>query len=104
MIGSRLKNIRKERNIKPEDIAKELSISVQAYYKYENDINEPNLENLKKLSKILHISIDELLDNKTNIINIEALEIIRKDTVLKILNMPKTQLDRVSAFIKGMIE
>lgn len=104
MIGKKLKELRKEQKVKPDEIARLLSISLQAYYKYENDINEPNIENLMKLANFYHISIDALVGNKTNLINLDVLEPERKEAVESILKMTNSQLGRVSAFIKGMIE
>lgn len=104
MIGAKLKQLRKAQGSKPEEIAKLLSISVQAYYKYENEINEPNIENVKKLANFYHITTDELLGNATHLINIEALETEKKNIITNILNMTNSQLNRVSDFIKGMME
>ena len=104
MIGAKLKSLRKEQKVKIEELAKELSISVQAYYKYENNVNEPNLDNVKKLAKFFHVTTDELLGNQTNLINLEALETQRSTVVKKVLSMNKNQINRVDDFIKGMIE
>ena len=104
MIGNKLKSLRKEQNAKLDDLAKELSISVQAYYKYENNVNEPNLENVKRLANFFHITTDELLGNQTNLINLEALEPQKCAIIKKVLNMKNNHLNRLDDFISGMIE
>ena len=46
---------------------KKLGISFRTYQNYElltSNNREPDLKTLCKISKILHISVDELLDNK----------------------------------------
>lgn len=57
----KLKELRKKHKSKPEDLAKLLCISVQAYYKYENGTNEPNIENLLKLADYYQVTVDYLL-------------------------------------------
>lgn len=56
-----IKNLRIKNNKKPEDLAKMLCISQQAYYKYEKEINEPNIENLCKLADLYNVSLDYLV-------------------------------------------
>ena len=56
-----IKKLRKENGSNPNELAKLLNISVQAYYKYENEINEPNIENLCKLADYYNVSIDFLI-------------------------------------------
>ena len=103
MIGERLKKLRKKQNVKIEDIANELSVSIQAYYKYENNVNEPNLENVKKLAKLFHVTADELLGSKTNLINLEALETQKANIIKKVLSMNNNQINRVDDFVNGMM-
>ena len=102
MIGTKLKQLRKDNNVRPEDLAKLLSISLQAYYKYESNINEPNNENLLKMAQFFHITTDELLGNETNLINLKALDIDRARAIKDIINMPNNQFDRVDSYIKGI--
>lgn len=56
-----IKNLRKTNNKRPEDLAKMLNISLQAYYKYEKEINEPNIDNLCKLADYYNVSLDYLV-------------------------------------------
>lgn len=62
-----LKSIRQACKISQKDMAKKLGISFRTYQNYElltSNNREPDLETLCKISKILSVSIDELLDNK----------------------------------------
>lgn len=56
-----IKNLRINNNKKPEDLAKMLCISLQAYYKYEKEVNEPNIQNLCKLADLYNVSLDYLV-------------------------------------------
>ncbi len=56
-----IKNLRKEKKASPEELAKLMCVSLQAYYKYENGTNEPNIENLCKLADYYNVSLDYLV-------------------------------------------
>ena len=62
-IGERIKQARKEMGISQEQLADKLPVSRAAVAKWENDIGMPDIENLKKLSEVLGMSIDEIVGN-----------------------------------------
>lgn len=57
----KLKELRISSNKRPEDIARLLNISVQSYYRYESDQNEPNLTNLVKMADYFGVTLDYLV-------------------------------------------
>ena len=63
-IGKRIAALRREKNLKQEDLAQMLEVSPQAVSKWENDQTCPNISLLPKLAKILGVSVDELLSGK----------------------------------------
>ena len=60
-LGKRISEQRKIKGLTQEDLAEKLNISAQAVSKWENDQSCPDISILPELSKILGISIDELL-------------------------------------------
>ncbi len=58
-----LKYLRKERGLTQEKLAEKLNISRQAVAKWENGDSMPDSENLKEISNMFGVSIDQLLDN-----------------------------------------
>ena len=66
---NKIKDYRKSKNITQEEMAKMLNVSRQSYINYESGDTEPPFETLKKISSILNVSIDCLLDNKEYINN-----------------------------------
>lgn len=56
--------IRKEKGLSQEELAVLCNVSRQAISKWENGTANPDLENLKVLSQSLHVSIDDLVNNK----------------------------------------
>ncbi len=67
MFMKKLKEVRNGAGLSQKALAERLSISQQAYAKYENGTASPNPETIKKLSEILNVSADYLLGTETNI-------------------------------------
>ena len=63
-IGKRIDALRREKNLKQDDLAQMLEVSHQAVSKWENDQTCPDISLLPKLAKILGVSVDELLSGK----------------------------------------
>ena len=79
-LGKRISEQRKIKGLKQEDLAEKLNISAQAVSKWENDQSCPDISILPELSKILGISIDELLTGEKNMPSVSMLpEALRKD-------------------------
>lgn len=78
-IGKRIANARKSKNIKQDELAEKLSVSPQAVSKWENDISCPDISLLPSLSKILGITVDELLSGKQEPAAVFVPEKQRKD-------------------------
>ncbi|UXU79063.1 helix-turn-helix domain-containing protein [Mammaliicoccus sciuri] len=65
-LASKLRYFRKTKKLTQKDVADHLNITPQAYQRYESqtNTNEPNLENLKKLSNLFDINLGELINEK----------------------------------------
>lgn len=61
-LGNKLYELRKEKNLTQEDLALLLDISDKSVSKWENGSSKPSLSNLKKLSNIFDISLDDLIE------------------------------------------
>lgn len=62
MIGSRIRELRRERGMTQEQLAKSVGISFQAISKWENNIALPDITLVPKLAQIFDVSIDDLFD------------------------------------------
>ncbi len=71
-----LKQIRKQRKLTQKDIAKNLNIDYTTYGRYENGLTEPNIDTLLKLSKILGVSIDYIVNNKPTMLTEQEREML----------------------------
>lgn len=65
-IGTRIKELRKKRNISQEDLANELYVSRQTISKWESDIVSPDIKNIEMISKYFDVSADYLINGKEN--------------------------------------
>ena len=59
--AEKLKQIRKQAGMSQEQLAEKLGVSRQAVTKWETDAGIPDIGNLRAISDLFHISIDELL-------------------------------------------
>lgn len=66
-IGEKLKLLRTEKRITQEALAENLNVSRSAIAKWETDNGVPEVSNLKIISKLFDISVDELIDDTRKI-------------------------------------
>ena len=62
-LGEKILKLRKKEGLSQEELSDKIKVTRQTISNWELGETSPNPEQLKKLSKELHISIDELLDN-----------------------------------------
>ena len=63
MLGEKIYELRKSKGLSQEKLAEEVNVSRQTISNWELGETSPNPEQLKSLSKILNVSVDELLNN-----------------------------------------
>ena len=63
-IGKRIALLRKEKGLTQEELATHMGVSPQAVSKWEHDQTCPDISALPKLSRLLGVSVDELLEGK----------------------------------------
>lgn len=80
--NEKLKALRIKRQLTQEDIAEKLSISRQSISKWEQGINEPDIQTLKQLCIILDVGIEELIDDDKEVIVSTDLKIKKVSQVL----------------------
>ncbi len=86
-IGKRIAENRKKKNLKQDELAELLGVSAQAVSKWENDLSCPDISLLPELSKILGISIDEIVQGKKESEVVLLPETERKDIDKMILRI-----------------
>lgn len=75
MFGDRLKELRKEKKLKQEDIAEICDVASQTISNWENNITQPPFEVVKKIAEYFGVTIDYLLNfTQDDVDNIEKLK------------------------------
>lgn len=85
MFSEKLRETRKLKKLTQSQLASLLNISVTTYGDYERGRTEPDLERLKKLAKILDVSIDYLLEVERNT-DVEYVK-VKKEKMDQLLNL-----------------
>ena len=88
IIAKYLQFMRKSHNYTQEELAGRLDISRQAVSKWETGITMPDLDTLLKISKLYHITINEILEpdiQPERITDFEQISIIPQEELREIL-------------------
>ena len=72
-LGTRIAALRKQKDLRQDDIAQLLDVSPQAVSKWENDQTCPDIGLLPKLAQILGVTTDELLSGKQELQEVRVL-------------------------------
>lgn|GEM_PF-6413832 len=72
--AAKIRQLRKEKGLTQDELAKLLGVTNQAVSKWENGLSYPDVALLTKLAEVLGISIDSLLDDNSEIVREAAPE------------------------------
>lgn len=61
--GEKIQQLRKEQNLSQEDLAEQLGVSRQAVSKWERDAGYPETEKLIRMSRLFHVTMDDLVND-----------------------------------------
>lgn len=97
MLGKKIKKLREQNKYTQEDVANYLGVAPQTVYKYEKEINEPDLSTISKLADFFNVSVDYLLGRDTmqiaastkNGIDLSDICDEDKDTIMNIVRMAR---------------
>ena len=96
--GKRIALLRKEKGLTQEELATHMGVSPQAVSKWENDQTCPDISALPKLARLLGVTVDELLEGKTETTAVRVLPPEQrrdiKDMMLRII-VDSAQGDKV---------
>ena len=80
-LGTKLRILRKERNLTQDEVAKALEFSRSVYSQYECDEREPSFSRIIALSRFYMVSLDYLADNNEEY-NINLSQLTKEDQAL----------------------
>ena len=90
--GENLINLRKQKGWSQDDLADNLNLSRQAISKWENDTSKPDIDNIKKISKIFSITIDDLLNNDVVKDKAVTLNVKKEEKMERVINIVKCMI------------
>lgn len=87
----KLKEIRTQKGMTQQEVAKKLNITQATYSGYESNKYEPSIDILISISKLFKVSIDYLVNNDNNFsIDLSNLSDMKKELLQDILNLDET--------------
>jgi transcriptional regulator with XRE-family HTH domain len=95
MPGTIIRKFRELRNYSQDYVAKEMGISQNAYSKIENNITQLTVSHVKQISRILEVSIMDLLKDDFEIHKPEMIQVesVTKESILQGLNRLQGKLE-----------
>ena len=90
-LGQNILNLRKKNGLSQEQLGEKVDVTRQTISNWELEETQPNPEQLKALSKVLKVSVDELLDNDL------------QDLVLAKVKITETQTKSIKKILKGIL-
>ena len=103
-IGNKLNQLRKLSGMTQEQLAEKINVSRQTISKWESDNTSPDLESIVKISKIFHVSLDDLLkEAKTSMTNRNNEQITLEDLMKINLHNRKMMLLLIGGLLSVMV-
>ena len=90
-LGQNILELRKKSGLSQEQLGDKVNVTRQTISNWELEETSPNPEQLKQLSKVLKVSVDELLDNDL------------QDLVLAKVKMTEKQTKTIKKILKGIL-
>lgn len=103
-IGNKINQLRKLSGMTQEQLAEKLNVSRQTISKWESDSTSPDLESIVKISRIFHVSLDDLLkEGETGMANKNDEQLTLEDLMKINLHNRKMTLLLISGLIFIMV-
>lgn len=99
MLGENIKKIRIEKGLTQKELADKVGISGAFMSLIEKGANNPSDENLKKISDVLNVSVDDLKTRETETPTIELISLL-----IKLTEKNKIKWENMSPFNKNISE
>ncbi|MEG2984410.1 MAG: helix-turn-helix domain-containing protein [Peptostreptococcaceae bacterium] len=81
-IGDTIRRLRRDKSMTQDDLAKYIGVSIPAISKWESGISYPDITTLPILANLFEVTIDNLLNYKPDLDDIEIIEIVKECEML----------------------
>jgi transcriptional regulator with XRE-family HTH domain len=92
--GKRLTEVRKNKSLSQEDLAKHLGTKSPVIGRYERDEMKPSIDTANKLAEFLEVSLDYLIGNMDVLLDTNTL-----NRILEVQQLPDDVKDKLFYFI-----
>lgn len=92
----------KQSKKKKKDLAVAANITTNTIRNYENGNSEPSLSTLIKMADFFGVSLDTLVGNSKDIVDLKVLNKDKQKLIKEILNLNPQDTNNVISFIQGM--
>ncbi|WP_219994974.1 helix-turn-helix domain-containing protein [Flavobacterium profundi] len=92
--GKRLTEVRKNKNLSQEDLAKHLGTKSPVIGRYEREEMKPSIDTANKLAEFLEVSLDYLTGNTDTLLDTNTL-----NRILEVQQLPDDVKDKLFYFI-----
>ena len=99
----RLLELRKSKKISQAELSKILNIPQTTYSSYETNRTMPDINTLLKLAKYYNTTIEFILGENTEIVNLLTLSNVKSDIIKNVLEVDEIQAQRIKSYIDGII-
>ena len=99
-LGRRIAQLRKEKELKQDDLAQMLDVSAQAVSKWENDLAVPDALKMIQLADILDTDIEYLSSGRRNFARRPPVVLTEVKVVEKVVEKPVTQIQTVEKVVE----
>ena len=79
-LGQNILNLRKKNGLSQEQLGEKVNVTRQTISNWELEETAPNPEQLKLLSKALNVSVDDLIDNDLQNVDLSKIKMTEKQT------------------------
>jgi transcriptional regulator with XRE-family HTH domain len=101
-LGNKIRTLRLERGWSQPELAQKIGATKQRVWRYENDINAPVFEVLKKIAKVFNVSLDYLVFDEEQSANIKDKNLLHSFQIADKLAPQKKKL--IKDMIKAVAE
>ena len=103
MIGKKILELRKKNNLSQEKLAESIGVSRQTISNWELGETSPDLKQAGELSKILNISLDELVGNENILLEKVTNTEINSNIIIKLIKISGITLGLVLFFVLAIV-
>ncbi len=99
-----IKDLRTNLKLTQKELAAKLNIDKSVMNKYENGQIEPSIENLKRIADFFNVSIDTLVEHKTEMLDRKFISDNKNKIIDTVLDLTPDEENKMLGFLFKLIE